>query len=501
MQVPDGVAWELRNICKTFGPVIANDDVSLVLRHGQVHGLVGENGSGKSTLIKTLCGVHKPDSGTILRGGSPVHLDHPVTARSFGIATVFQEFSLVPHLSVAENIQLGRWPGGAFRVDWHAMREAATRILHELDIQIPPEARVSDLSKPQQQLVEIAKGIAANANIFILDEPTTALGVREIDRLHQLLRRMRRAGVAILYISHRLDEVVQLADVITVMRNGRIVSAADETPLDITAIITRMIGKDIQKHFARTRASIGKPLLEARNISTERGVRDVSLTVHGGEVLGLGGMLGSGRSEIARALFGVDPLSHGELRMHGRTLKLRSPADAIAAGIALLTEDRKTDGLFFNFTGAENITIANLGAYARWLRLDLRRERMASHGLIDRLRVTPEARFQAVDRLSGGNQQKILIARWLNTGAQVFIFDEPTQGIDVGAKEAVYQLINELTGAGKGIILISSEDQELLSMSDRVAIVRRGRITRIALAIELSKSDLLEASAERMAAA
>jgi ribose transport system ATP-binding protein len=501
MHAAEGVAWELRNICKTFGPVIANDDVSLVLRHGQVHGLVGENGSGKSTLIKTLCGVHSPDSGTILRGGIPVQLDHPVAARSFGIATVFQEFSLVPHLSVAENIQLGRWPGGAFRVDWRSMREAATRVLHELDIGISPEARVSDLSKPQQQLVEIAKGIAANANIFILDEPTTALGVREIGRLHQLLRRMRTAGAAILYISHRLDEVVYLADVITVMRNGRIVSAAGETPLDITAIITRMIGKDIQRHFARTRASIGKPLLEARNISTEHGVRSVCLTVHEGEVLGLGGMLGSGRSEIARALFGVDQLSRGELRMRGRILKLRSPADAIAAGIALLTEDRKTDGLFFNFTGAENITIANLGAYARWLRLDLRRERTASHRLIDRLRVTPEARFQVVDRLSGGNQQKILIARWLNTGAEVFIFDEPTQGIDVGAKEAVYQLINELTGAGKGIILISSEDQELLSMSDRVAIVRRGRIARIAPASELSKSDLLETSAERMGAA
>jgi ribose transport system ATP-binding protein len=501
MHAPADVAWELRNIRKTFGPVIANDDVSLELKRGQVHGLVGENGSGKSTLIKTLCGVHRPDAGTILCGGQPVVLDHPLMARSFGIATVFQEFSLVPHLSVAENILLGRWPGGFFRLNWRRLRETATRVLHELDIEISPEAPVSELSKAQQQLVEIAKGIAANASIFILDEPTTALGAREIDRLHELLRRMRSAGAAILYISHRLDEVVQLADVVSVMRNGRIVSPAGETPLNINAIITRMIGKEIEKHYARARTEVGEPLLEARNISTDRGVRDVSLTLYSGEVLGLGGMLGSGRSEIARALFGVDPLTSGEVRVRGRALKMRSPADAIAGGIALLTEDRKTDGLFFNFTGAENITIANLDAYARTLWLDLRRERAASGALIDRLRVTPAARFESVDGLSGGNQQKILIARWLNTGAQIFIFDEPTQGIDVGAKEAVYQLINELTLAGKGVILISSEDQELLSMSDRVAIVRRGCIARIARAAELRKSDLLETTTERMVAA
>ena len=501
MHAPDGVAWELRNIRKTFGPVVANDDVSLVLRRGQVHGLVGENGSGKSTLIKTLCGVHRPDLGTIMHNGSPVRLDHPLIARSLGVATVFQEFSLVPYLTVAENIQLGRWLGGLFRINWRALRQAAIQVLCELDIQISPDARVCDLSKAQQQLVEIAKGIAANASIFILDEPTTALGAREIEHLHDLLRRMRAAGGAILYISHRLDEVVRLADVVTVMRNGRVVSAADETPLEIAAIITRMIGKDVEHHYAKIRVDTGKPLLEARDISTDLGVRDVSFTLHSGEVLGLGGMLGSGRTEIARALFGVDPLTNGEIRLLGRSLTMRSPADAIAAGIALLVEDRKSDGLFFNFTGAENITVANLGDYDRGLWLDLRRERAASRGLIERLRVTPSARFQLVDRLSGGNQQKILIARWLNTEAQVFIFDEPTQGIDVGAREAVYQLINELTRAGKGVILISSDDNELLSMSDRVVIVRRGRVARIARATELTKSDLLETTAERMDAA
>ena len=501
MESPHAVAWELRDVRKTFGPVVANDCVSLVLYRGQIHGVVGENGSGKSTLIKTLCGVHRPDEGMVLCGGRPVHLDHPIAARSLGVATVFQEFSLVPDLTVAENIQLGRWPGRPFRVNWRALREAAKQVLSDLGIEISPDARVGDLSKAQQQLVEIAKGIAANASIFILDEPTTALGAREIEHLHALLRRMRAGGAAILYISHRLDEVVRLADVVTVMRNGRVVSTAEETPLEVGAIVRRMIGKDVEKHYARAHTATGKPLLEVRDISTDSGVRDVTLTLHSGEVLGLGGMLGSGRSEIARALFGIDPLTSGEIRLRGRALNLRSPADAIAAGIALLPEDRKNDGLFFNFTGAQNITVASLGDYDRGFSLDLRRERAASRDLIEQLRVTPEAQYQLVDHLSGGNQQKILIARWLNTGAEVLIFDEPTQGIDIGAKEAIYELINTVTRAGKGVILISSDDQELLSISDRIALVRAGRIARIAPAAEVTKSDLLETTAERMPAA
>jgi ribose transport system ATP-binding protein len=501
MPSPDAVAWELRDIRKTFGPVVANDGVSLVLYRGQIHGLVGENGSGKSTLIKTLCGVHKPDDGALLSGGRPVQLDHPLAARSMGVATVFQEFSLVPHLSVAENIQLGRWPGGSFRVNWRALRETARQVLDDLGIHISPDARVGDLPKAQQQLVEIAKGIAANASIFILDEPTTALGAREIEHLHALLRRMRAGGAAILYISHRLDEVVRLADVVTVMRNGRVVSTAAETPLEVGAIVRRMIGKDIEKHYAKAHPATGEPLLEARGISTDNGVRGASLTLHSGEVLGFGGMLGSGRSEIARALFGIDPLTGGEIRLRGRPLSLRSPADAIAAGIALLPEDRKSDGLFFNFSGAQNITVACLDAYDRGFRLDLKQERAASRDLIEQLRVTPEAEHQLIDRLSGGNQQKILIARWLNSRADVLIFDEPTQGIDIGAKEAIYELINTITRAGKGVILISSDDQELLSISDRIALVRGGRIARIARAGELTKSDLLETTAERMQAA
>jgi ribose transport system ATP-binding protein len=289
--------------------------------------------------------------------------------------------------------------------------------------------------------------------------------------------------------------------VVTVMRNGRVVSTAAETPLDVSGIIMLMIGKGVAEHYPKVHSEPGEVLLEVHDIATEAGVRGVSFSVRRGEVLGLWGMLGSGRSEIARALFGVDPLTAGEIRLHGRTLRIHSPSDAIAAGIALLAENRKTDGLFFNFTGTENITVANLGEFDHGLWLDVRREHEESRQLIERLQITPEAEFELVDRLSGGTQQKILVARWLAAGAEVFILDEPTQGIDIGTKVAIYQLINEFTSAGKGVILISSDDKELLAMSDRVAIVRRGRIVRIAKAGELVKSDLLESSEERMRAA
>jgi ABC-type sugar transport system ATPase subunit len=501
MDVRDNIAWELRNIRKAFGPVIANDGVTLVLRRGQIHGLVGENGSGKSTLIKTLCGAHRPDAGTILRAGKPVHVDNPLVARSLGIATVFQEFSLVPHLTVAENILLGRWPGTALRVDWRAIRASAQRVLADLQIAVPPDALVRDLSAAEQQLVEIAKAMAANANVIVLDEPTAALGAHETEHLHALLRRMRDGGAAILYISHRLDEVVNLADVVTVMRNGRVVSAAGETPLDLSAIVMLMIGRDVHEHYSKTQVEAGDALLEVRDIATKHGVRGATFTLRRGEVLGIGGMLGSGRTEIAHALFGVDPLTRGEILLRGVPVHFHSPADAIAAGIALLTENRKTDGLFFNFNGTANITIANLKAVDRGLWLDLPREHEMSRKLIGQLQVTPEAEADLVERLSGGNQQKILIARWLNTGADVFIFDEPTQGIDVGTKVAIYGLINEITATGKGVLLISSDDKELLAMSDRVAIVRHGRIARIAKASELTKADLLWSSEQRTDAA
>ena len=501
MNAANDVAWELKGISKSFGPVLANDEVSIALLRRQIHGLVGENGSGKSTLIKTLCGAHQADEGIILHDGAPVVLNSTLAARSLGVATVFQEFSLVPGMTVAENVFLGRWPGPATRVGWRAMREETRRALTDLDLDISPDAVVGNLPVAQQQMVEIAKALAAKATAIILDEPTTALGVAEIAHLHELLRRARGSGAAILYVSHRLDEVVNLCDVVTVMRNGRVVSAAGQTPLDVRAIIGLMIGREVAEQYPKVSATPGKPVLEVRNLSTDRGLREVSFTLHQGEVLGLGGTLGSGRSAIARALFGIERISGGEIRVNGRPVSISHPAQAIDAGIALLTENRNVDGLFFNFTGGENITIAGLADFDHGLWLDLKGERRASNELVRRLQISRAAESQLVDRLSGGNQQKILVARWLNTKAGIFILDEPTKGIDVGTKVAIYRLINELAGAGKGVILISSDDKELLAMSDRVAIVRHGQIVRIAAPQDVTKVDLLTGPEERQDAA
>jgi ribose transport system ATP-binding protein len=492
--------WELRGITKRFPGVVANDGVSLRLYRGRIHGLVGENGSGKSTLIKTLCGVHAPDEGQILHDGKPVTLTDPIAARRAGIATVFQEFSLVPMLSAAENIYLGRLPAKAGRVDWAAMREGARKVLAEIGAPIEPEAIVADLSIAGQQLVEIAKAIAANATMIILDEPTTALGIEEIADLHRLLKALRAGNRTILYISHRLDEVVDLVDDVTVLKDGRVASPAETTPVRLDAIVEAMVGR-VEDHYPKQRNATGDVLIEVDDIRTANRVAGASFDVKRGEVFGLGGVLGSGRTEIARALFGVDPLTHGEIRLRGAPLRLRSTRDAIAARIALVPENRKFDGLFFNFAGIENITIAGLDRLLRTVFLDLARERDLGRGLIKRLQIRSAAETAAVGELSGGNQQKVVIARWLFAEAELFILDEPTQGIDVGAKIAVYELINELTAAGKGVILISSDHDELLAMSDRVGIVGHGRIVAIVPAGEMTKTDLVRGSAKVEAAA
>ncbi|MGH6945120.1 MAG: sugar ABC transporter ATP-binding protein [Geminicoccaceae bacterium] len=495
------ILWELRHIRKAFPGVVANDDVSLRLRAGEIHALLGENGSGKTTLIKTLCGAHQPDAGTILRDGRPVVLASPMDARELGIATVFQEFSLVPTLTVAENIHLGRWPGWRAWLDWPRMRDEARRAFAAMEIEIDPDAIVGELSVPEQQLVEIAKAIALEASMIILDEPTAALGLAEIAHLHALLRRLRTQGQSVLYVSHRLDEVTALVDVATVLRNGRVASPAEATRIEIGAIVAAMVGAEVKEHYPKERNATAEPLLEVEGLAAAGGVREATFTVHRGEVLGLGGVLGSGRTAIARALFGLDRPTAGRIRLAGRELRARGPKDMIRAGLALLTEDRKADGLFVNFDTPRNITIANLGSIVRGGRLDLVAERRLSRAYVTKLQISPEAERKSVDFLSGGNQQKVIIARWLHADAEVFILDQPTQGIDIGAKIAVYRLINQLTRAGKGVILISADDDELLAMSDRVALVRHGAVTRIEESQRLGKAELVQSSEITEAAA
>jgi ribose transport system ATP-binding protein len=494
----DEPLWELRDICKSFPGVTANDHVSLRLQAGEIHGLLGENGCGKSTLIKILSGVNQPDSGEILHRGRVVHLSGLTVARKEGVATVFQEFSLIPQLTVAENIFIGRHPtrGASRLIDWPALERGARDILHQLGIEIDPATRVCELSIAEQQLVEIAKALSQEAELLILDEPTTALGQDEIGTLHQLLRRMKSRGVAILYISHRLDEVVALVDAVTILKDGKVVRRARETRLDVDEIVTCMVGSEVRDHYPKEQHASEEIVLEVRGIRTAERVQGASFDLRRGEVLGLGGVIGSGRTEIARALFGADRLVAGQVLLERQVLTLRSPADAIRAGIALVPENRKYDGLFFNFAAGPNITMANLRGVMRGQLISNTKEAETAERYIRELEITPAARNKFVNLISGGNQQKVLIARWLFTRARIVILDEPTQGIDIGAKLAVYRLINALTKAGKAVVLISSDHGELIAMSDRIAIVQQGWVTSVRPACEVRHSHLVSASAK-----
>jgi ribose transport system ATP-binding protein len=485
--------WEIEEVSKTFPGVRALDGASLRLETGKVHALVGENGSGKSTLAKCLSGTYQPDSGEIRHRGRAVQLRDPSAAQALGVATFYQELSLVPSLSVAENVHLGRLPGRGTLVSWGRARRGALAAFRRLDVSIDPDRIVAELSVAEQQLVEIAKAISpGHMTLLILDEPTAALGPDEVERLHKVVRVLAR-DAAVLYISHRLEEVLAVADLVTVIRDGRIVGEQQTAGVSVREVARMMIGGELEEYFRREEAPVeGKPLLEARGLRTKAGVTDVDFALRRGEVLGLGGLIGSGRTEIARAVFGTDRLVQGELRLDGRPIQLRSPADAIAAGIGYLPENRKSDGLFFNLLAPQNITIARLEGISSGPFLSLGGEWRRARGLMHELRLSPGAERRSVAFLSGGSQQKVVLARWLFTEARVLILDEPTQGLDVSAKREVYDVIDELTARGVGIVLISSDYPELLSISDRIAVVRDGRIVHAAAHGELSQQGLIE---------
>lgn len=489
--------WEIVELSKAYPGVLANDRVSIRFFEGTIHGLLGENGCGKSTLIKMLSGVQKPDSGVIRYQGEAIQFSDPIDATNKGIATVFQEFSIVPTLTVAENIFLGKLPKNRLGlIDWQEAYRRAKAVLAEMEIEIAPDAITGKLSVGQQQLVEIAKAVASRARMIILDEPTAALGLSEIDNLHQLLRRMKEKGCAILYVSHRLDEVERIVDEVTILRNGQVVRKSGETAINIDDIVSAMIGSEVSEHYPKVNNSSAETILEVKDITTAQGVSSVSFDLRKGEVLGLGGVLGSGRTEIANALFGVDKVISGQIHLHGKPIHISSQIDAISQGFAMIPENRKFDGLFFNFSASGNITAASLPALSAMGLLNLKKEGEITRNYIRDLEISSQADEKSVGLLSGGNQQKIVIARWLCSDADILIFDEPTQGIDIGAKLAVYQLINTLTAQGKSIILISSDHDELLAMSDRIAVVSHGQVTRVAKAGALNHSDLVQASAD-----
>jgi len=467
----------MEGIEKSFPGVKALDGVSLELRAGEVLALVGENGAGKSTLIKVLSGAHRPDSGRLLLGGEPLVVASPADAQRAGIAVIYQEFNLVPTLTARENIFLGqeRTVGGFLRR--RRERRAALDLFSRMGVEIDPEAVCRSLTVAQQQVVEIAKALSLRARILVMDEPTATLSTDEVERLFAIIRDLKRQGIGVIYISHRLDEVFEVADRVMVLRDGQRIATRPVGEVTRDELIEMMVGRKLENEFPKERAEIGSPRLVVRGLARGRWVRGVSFCVRGGEVLALTGLVGSGRTETARLIFGADRPESGSVELDGRPLRIRSPRDAIRNGICLLTEDRKTQGLVLVHSVRENFALPNLPRLNRLGFVAGRREREALDRLAQSLRIRMTSPEQRVGTLSGGNQQKVVLAKWLEANSEAIIFDEPTRGIDVGAKYEIYLLMNRLAAQGKAILMISSELPEVLGMADRILVMHDGRIT------------------------
>jgi ABC-type sugar transport system ATPase subunit len=470
-------------VSKRFPGVRAVDRVDVAIKAGDVHVVAGENGAGKSTLMKLLSQVVRPDEGTMLVAGAPVPFHGPRYAQSLGIAMVYQEFALAPHLSVAENLSLGREPTRAGLINRTEERKTATELLERVGLRIDPNQVAGTLSVAEQQLVEIAKALAIDANLVILDEPTATLTEHEIDELFEVIDALTERGTAVLYISHRLDEIFRIADTVTVMRDGRVVDTVPAADLDHDRLVRLMVGRDIANLYPKPEVEPGEPVLTVRGLSSAA-VHDCSLQVRAGEVVGLAGLVGAGRTELARAVFGADRAT-GTVEVDGKPVRLGSPRAAVAAGIGYLTEDRKREGLAMQLPIDQNITMANLPSLGGFLRLG--RERATAQRRAGELDIRTPSLKRKVQLLSGGNQQKVVVAKWLETHARALLFDEPARGVDVVAKAELFGLIGELASAGRAILLISSYLPELLNMCDRILVMREGRIVG-----ELPRSEFSE---------
>jgi ABC-type sugar transport system ATPase subunit len=468
---------EARGVRKTFPGVVALDDVSFGLTAGEIHCLVGENGAGKSTLIKVFAGQYSPDQGELLLDGQRIHFSSPADALAQKISVVYQDLQLVPYLSVAENISLGQWTTKSGLINRTAMIRRAEGALEEVGTYIDPMAIVATLSTAKQQLVEIARALSHDTRVLILDEPTAALSESEANSLFVVLERLRQSGMALLYVSHRLEEVFLLGDRVTVLRDGKYIGTRARKEVTPDQVVSMMVGNDVSLYPDRKhRPRLGNKLLEVRELSLHGVIDKISLDLHAGEILGLAGIVGAGRTEFAQCLFGVTPAESGEIRIEGRPVNIKSPRSARNHGLALVPEDRKTQGIISILSVRENTSLGVLHDVSRWGWLDFKKEKSLVTTYRDRLSIKTASLESQILTLSGGNQQKVIIARWLATVPKILILDEPTQGIDVGAKAEIHALIEELVAGGLGIILISSELPELLAMSDRVLVMRKGRV-------------------------
>lgn len=472
---------QMSHITKRFPGVLALSNVDFALRKGEVHALLGENGAGKSTLMKILSGVYQPDEGDIVFEDQPVTFANPLSAQKAGITIIHQEFNLFPELTVEENIFIGRefCKNNRWRLDEKQQRQAAIDILQKLNLNISPETLVADLTVAQQQMVEIAKAISVNAKVLIMDEPTAALTETEIDSLFQVTRLLKEQGTGIVYISHRLEELALIADRATVMRDGQFIATVDYDAVKISDLIAMMVGRDLGNIYPRREPqSQRKPVLEVSGLTRKGVLNDINFTLHQGEILGFAGLMGAGRTELARAIFGADPIDSGTIKLRGKETVVKDIPDAIRQGISYLTEDRKKEGLALGLSVERNIMLGNYPEYSdRYGNVDSKRCQKTSQEQVKTLRIKTPHLEQAALNLSGGNQQKIIIARWVCKDTDILIFDEPTRGIDVGAKLEIYELMNRLVAKGKSIIMISSELPEVLGMCDRILVMRNGRIT------------------------
>ncbi|EFH2830778.1 ATP-binding cassette domain-containing protein [Escherichia coli] len=487
---------QMKHITKRFPGVLALNDVQFTLRRGEVHALLGENGAGKSTLMKILSGVYQPDEGEIIFEDKPVSFSDPLSAQNVGITIIHQEFNLFPELTVEENIFIGRefCKKNRWRLDEKQQRQATIEILQKLNLAIKPDTLVADLTVAQQQMVEIAKAISVNARILIMDEPTAALTETEIESLFRVTRLLKEQGTGIVYISHRLEELALIADRATVMRDGQYISTVDYECVKISDLIAMMVGRDLGNIYPRREALQQRiPVLEVNGLTRKGVLNDINFTLYRGEILGFAGLMGAGRTELARAIFGADSIDSGTLKLNGKETVIKDISDAIQQGISYLTEDRKKEGLALNLSVERNIMLGNYPEYSdRFGNIDSRRCQQTSEEQVKALRIKTPNLEQAALNLSGGNQQKIIIARWVCKDTDILIFDEPTRGIDVGAKLEIYELMNRLVTKGKSIIMISSELPEVLGMCDRILVMRSGRITGELSAKEATQEKIMQ---------
>ena len=491
----DEILLKMENICKNFPGVTALDRVDFELRTGEVHILLGENGAGKSTLVKILSGACQKSSGEISLAGEKIEIRSPRHAQETGISIIYQEFNLIPQLTVAENIFLGResaiLPG---LINRDEMRTKAGAIMSELGVNINPDSAVTSLGVAEQQMVEVAKALSMDARILIMDEPTSALTEKEISDLFTMIRRLKEKSVSIIYISHRMEELFEIGDRVTVLRDGRIIGTRNISDVTTPDLIRMMVDRELTDQYPRQKTEKGSEKLQLEDISTGALLRNISFRLYAGEILGVAGLLGSGRTELARAIFGLDRISAGRIFINGVEQKIKSAGRAIGLRIGYLTEDRKRQGLILNLSVKDNICLPSVDRFSHFGVVSHKYENYAAKKWISELNIKTPGSGQKVVNLSGGNQQKVVIAKWLCSQADILIFDEPTRGIDVGSKVEIYELMNQLSAAGASILMISSDLPEILGMSDRILVMYYGRISAEYQAADASQEKILQSA-------